>query len=310
MKWFFNTPFAPEADTGGGGGGAAVLDPGVPFEHGNEPEKPAEKKAEPSGTDKEIADLRKRVEDQERRTNEALDDAKFWANRAQRGEPRRAAEEEEEPARKAPRRAAAEEKPEKLLDEMTVDGLEALKKRGVITADELEARLKKITTDTKSEIAATRKDAEFGIKISKEFPEIAEDSERIAKGERPKTELFKRAGEIYRAHVAEDPDLQGSQSLLLMASRQAKAELAAKAASGEADEEEVLPDARTERQTRRRERIEAQTPPRSTRRTSRETDDTPEVSSEARDVMKHLKVDEDTYVKHAAGAGAGGRRGR
>lgn len=306
MKWFFNTPFAAEPDAGGGGG-TAVIDPGVPFEHGNEPEKPAEKKADEPATKAELEDLRKELEAERRRANENADDAKFWANRAQRGERKPAADEEEEPARKAPRRAAAEEKPEKLLDEMTVDGLEALKKRGVITADELEARLKKITTDTKSEIAATRKDAEFGIKISKEFPEIAEDSERIAKGERPKTELFKRAGEIYRAAVAEDPDLQGSQSLLLMAARQAKAELAAK---GDGDEDEVVPDARTEKQRSRRERIEAQTPPRSTRRTSRETDDTPEVSSEARDVMKHLKVDEDTYVKHAAGAGAGGRRGR
>jgi len=70
-------------------------------------------------------------------------------------------------------------------------------------------------------------DAELATQLQKEFPEIAADADRVNRGLQPESELFKCAGEIYRAAVAADPTLTASKGALLMAARQARAELKA-----------------------------------------------------------------------------------
>ena len=70
--------------------------------------------------------------------------------------------------------------------------------------------------------------AEFDERIAAEFPEIADDSKRISEGKPPQSELFKRAAEIYGQAIADDPSLKNSESVVLMAARQAKAEAAKK----------------------------------------------------------------------------------
>lgn len=70
-------------------------------------------------------------------------------------------------------------------------------------------------------------DAELTAQLHKEFPEIEADSERVTRGLNPESELFKCAGEIYRAAVGLDSTLKGSNWLLLMAARQARTEMKA-----------------------------------------------------------------------------------
>jgi hypothetical protein len=74
-------------------------------------------------------------------------------------------------------------------------------------------------------ISPEQPDAQFAAQLQQEFPEIVADSERMSRGLQPESEIFKCAGAIYRAAVAADPALKESRGALLMAARQAKAEL-------------------------------------------------------------------------------------
>ena len=81
------------------------------------------------------------------------------------------------------------------------------------------------TATSQARASADRADAEFVTQLQREFPELAADSDRVSRGLKPESELFNCTGEIYRSSVALDPALKDSKGALLMAARQAKAEL-------------------------------------------------------------------------------------
>jgi hypothetical protein len=74
-------------------------------------------------------------------------------------------------------------------------------------------------------VASDLADAEFAKQLELEFPELVADSDRVSHGLKPESEIFNCAGQIYRAAVASDPTLTASKGALLMAARQARAEL-------------------------------------------------------------------------------------
>jgi hypothetical protein len=86
----------------------------------------------------------------------------------------------------------------------------------------------KMSVQATPEALRAAHDAEIEHQIQSEFPEIVEDYKRVAEGQPPQTELFKRAAEIYRLAIAEDPGLKNANGALLLAIRQAQAELAGK----------------------------------------------------------------------------------
>lgn len=302
-NWFLKSPLFDAEPAAGGGTDTIQVNPGVPYEHSQEPDKPEPKPVVESPEQKELKTLRAENERLAKRAQDAEEDGKYWATRARNGhvEERRPAEEESRPRRTE----TAAEQPAKLLDDMSTEGMKALEKRGFITADQLKEILAEQAKGIRGEITEARTDAEFGIKLSKEFPEIAEDSDRVSRGERPKTEIFKRAGELYREAVAEDPKLEGSKGLLLTVARMAKKELefAAKGKKEAANEDETPVNGRakdTDRQETRRRRIEAQRPDRSSGNEEEAGD--PGFDPTQLQVMKHLGVKPEEFKKHAGGA--------
>jgi hypothetical protein len=74
----------------------------------------------------------------------------------------------------------------------------------------------------------TTADGEFRAQLNAEFQEILEISNQLAAGDQhagEKSEMWQRAAKLYREIVAQDPKLNGTNSALLLACRQAKREL-------------------------------------------------------------------------------------
>lgn len=299
MKWFLPFPLRAPAgdDDGGGESETALLDPGAPHELDHD-DPPADPKAKDDPPAKSVADLEAEVAAERGKRERAEEDAQFWAKRASgRREPESERVAEPRPTVQPP--AANADNAEDFLTDMTTKGASALKDRGFITKVDMEEAITRTREETRREILSTRNDAEFGLQLEREFPEILADSKRIDQGLAPQTELFKRAGEIYRESLRMDPQLEGSRSALVMAARQAKAELAA-GDRGRGDEPP-----RASRQQERRERVERQMAPKGRSERGREADDTPTLNEETKTVMKHLGVTEEEFDNHREA-----RRGR
>lgn len=245
-------------------------------------------------------------------------DAKFWSDRAKNrsAASARPAPDDDEPARRPPAtEPAITERPEELIDDLNKKGLQALKDRGFISKDELAQALEDVRATTSAEISDARSEAVFSGRLEAEFPEMMEDSARVGKGLAPKSELFLKAGEIYRELVDMDPSLKNSRGLLLIAARQAKAAIEAKGGKGgkggEADDDDLPPSQRrtseADAQTARRQKIDRQTP---TRSREAEDDGAGHHSPEASEVMKRLKVTPEDYNKHRDAKGGSARNGR
>ncbi len=305
---YYPKPILMDEETGASGSGTIAIDPGAPFEHDNAPPAKDDKPPAESQEAKDIKALRAELADLRKGKDEAEEDARYWSRRAQEQRNATARETEDQPE---PRRRQAEpaaEKPEKLIDELSTDGVAALKKRGIITADTLQEVLEEAEQRTDARISAARADAEFGMKLAQDYPEIAKDSERVDRGERPQSELFKRTGELYREAVAIDPSLKGSKGLLLLVAKQAKGELDAKAKpaakeKAQVDDDEALPHTARRDRSERRDRIDAQRPERG--RGSEESSGDPGFDRDQLAVMKHLGVKPEAFRKNMQ---TGGRR--
>lgn len=291
-RWFNSSPLFNAA--GDASGSDTIYDPGIPHEHSHEPEVKEAPKPVKSAEAIELESFKARLTAAERRAEQAESDAQFWAARGRRQD----AEVIEEPVRREQPPAVAV-KPEKLMDDLTAEGLEGARKNGLITKADLDAILAEKTEEIRGAIKAERADAEFGARIANEFPEIAEDSRRLERGEKPQSELFRLAGEIYRGLVADDSTLKGTNGALLIAARQAKAQIKAKV-----KEEPVRTD--PDRQDRRRERIDRQRGERTV--TGGEGDESHEdgFSKSQLDVMSKLNVKPDEFRKHVK-VGTNGR---
>lgn len=260
--------FAPAGDETG----AAPLDPGAPFVHGNDAPvvtKPAEKAKEESAESKRITALEKELK-------ETRDSEKYWADRARAGNAPRHEEPEsdDEPEPEEPSRVARrQEKPEELLDDVSKEGLEALKKRGLITKEELDAAIAKAGRDAEARIANAQANANIDARIERDYADL----------KNPDSDLFKRAGQHFRDMVADDPSLKRSPATLVAAAKLAKKELEA--------EKKVADDKKRneDRGPSRRERIDSQSSDRAPSGRS-EADDDPvrELSPLQSQIVKHL----------------------
>lgn len=313
-KWFNSSPLFDREPAAGGGSDTILVDPGAEHEVGGEPEEPGARVATKSADALRVEQLEKDLQTERARRGESEEDARYWAGRARRTPSEDG--EEHQPARREAAAPAAEdivtEKPEVLLDDLNREGLQALRKRGFITEKDFTAALANLRDEVTTEITAARTDAEFGGRIAREFPDIAADSARVAKGEKPETELFKRAGAIYRAAVSDDPSLKGSKGLLLISARQAQKEIelegkgSRRAAAGGDDDDD--PPARTPAPSRR-DRIARQRPDRAA------SDDESRGGGEhftdqQLSVMKNLGVKPENFTKQRESSGGTRRNGR
>lgn len=318
-RWFDLSPLrAPDDDRGGGGSDTVrVADPGA--EQQLDDDEPGERRPAATKTPEQIELETVRAENARLKTqsDQNAQDARYWADRARKnGQPApRGAADDDEPQPRRRAAAAADEPTETaadLIDDLNKKGLAALKDRGMITKAELDQALEDVRTATSEEISDARSEAVFSGRLEAEFPEMMEDSARVSKGLAPKSELFVKAGEIYRDLVDMDPSLKNSRGLLLIAARQAKAAIGKGGKGGKAavaDDDE--PSSRrtpsdADDQQRRRQKIDRQRPDR-----GREDDDSDggnHHSAEASEIMKRLRVKPEDYDKHRDGKPRGGRK--
>jgi hypothetical protein len=314
FRWFDVSPLRDREPQGGGGDTIRTIDPGAEHQLDDDDEPgSAAKPAVKTPAEKEADDLKAENIRLKKIADDNAADAKFWSDRAKRnGGPGRAVEEEPETRT---RRAVPEpivEKPEELIDDLNKKGLQALKERGVISKAELEEALETVREQTAIDINDARSEAVFSARLEAEFPEMMEDSARAAKGLPPKSELFIKAGEIYRELVDLDPSLKNSRGLLVIAARQAKAaiEKGNKGKGRAAADDDAPPSRRAssddDDQRQRRAKIERQTPDR--RRDDEDTGGGAGHSQEALTVMKHLKVKPEDFDRHKDGAPTRRRR--
>ena len=299
---FRDSLFLPADDLPAAGGDPAPkIDMGAAFEHGDPgpTTKEAAKPAEKSDVEKRLDALERENKAKDARINELVESERYWAQQARGKAP--APEEglpgpdDDDDLPVAVADPFEGEKPEKFLDDLSVDGLKALRKRGVITEEQLidqvgrlEQRLlarvdERLATNTRHQAI----DAELG-----KFPDLQADAKRVAAGQTPQTELYKRTQVHFRQMVADDAGMKNSPAALLAAARMAQKEidLEAKAAGTQ----------RTDRQITRRERIENLTPDRDRGGEGGSEED--ELSPNARSVVNSLSrfgVTEESFRQFA-----------
>lgn len=205
-----------------------IIDPGAPLTHDRE--QPEQKQAPAkSDSDRRLEALEKDLENERKARREADETARYWANRNKQPAP--AADDDEEP--KPRRRQAAEVEVPKdadgvLLEELNADGLAALKKRGVITADQLDAALENLASRIETAYANEREGDAFDQNMQKEFPELFEDNKRVDAGDRPQTELYHRTAKHFKQLTREagiKPESVAARGMMLAAARMAKQEI-------------------------------------------------------------------------------------
>lgn len=234
----------------GAAGGDSPLDPGAPFVHG-EPVKPAAKPNDKSDLEKRFDALEAETKGLRTRLTEAEGDARYWSQRA-RGEaaPREERETDDEPPAEDP---TQEMTPEQFLDVLSKEGIKGLKRFGFMTKADVDAEVKRISKEADQKISRAQQASTIDQKIGREFPDLIADNDRVQRGEKPQTEMYKRTGKILQELVADDPSLKNSTGALMAAARMAKQQLDAEKKAGESSRED-----RDDRQQQRRERIENQ----------------------------------------------------
>ena len=312
-----------EAGEGAGSGSTAgLIDPqnirvelGIPHEVDDSEPKPAAPpaKKEPASDDNpRLKQIEADLEATRRQLADERASNRYWAEQARLARER--GDDEEEHLSGAGRPVAdaeVQETPEQFLDDVGKRGMKAIRERGFLTKAEAQQMVEEGVARANQNLQAARTDAAFDTQLAQEFPEIAADGIRVRNGEQPQSEIYKRAAPIFRQMVKMDPQLANSKSALIVAARQAAAEIKAEGkkvtpASG-ADDDLGHDDSR---QARRRERIDRQRSDRS-ERGGEEGDGTPTLSADQRTILRNLKVSEEDFIKNSdRSAAAGGRRGR
>lgn len=297
IPWLLTSPLFEE-DSGNSSAGVITL--GDVVEHDNTP-APAREKPQESNADKELKQLRADLADTKRRLSETEADSRHWANEARRRpvETKPAVVEEE------PDDTVVDETADAFLDDVSKEGLSALKKRGVVTREDLKAVVKEVMTEVDGKISSTVQGAKLDQKMVEEFPELTKEAKEIEKaaasGSRhTPSALYRRTAEIFRESVAEDPGLKNSPAAMLIAARQARAELKGNPAEKEAN---------VETRATRRSRIEQARPARESAPGGDDTD-APDYSDDQLTVMQKLGVSEKEFEAGRKQAEKGkGRRG-
>lgn len=233
------------------------LDPGTPFVHDDKPTPKETPKLEKAPIDKEVERLTAELRAAKDENKRVAESERYWSEKARARQPEPAQdviEESEEEERVNPYKG---EKAEKLLDDLSVEGLDSLLKRGVITEKQFSDGMKKLAASLEQRIdeklnTATRHnqmDAQLA-----QYPELMEDTKRVNRGEAPQTEMYKRTQANFKEMIEIDPSLRNSPAALVTAARNAKKDIEMEAKL--ADRE------RGDKQRGRRERIEATNPDR------------------------------------------------
>lgn len=253
---FHGSLFAPDpAPAGGGGDQSAVIDMGAPFVIDPDVKPaPAAPKPEKSDTDKRLDAMAAELEGLKRTNRELEDSNRYWSERARGGQPPAPEPEPELDDTPTPRVVAdPDEKPEKLLDDMSVDGLKALRIRGIITEDqlfdELDKREQRLLQQVEQRLETNNRHNQMDAELAK-FPDLMADSNRVKNGLAPQSEHYKRTQQHFREMVDLDPSLKSSSAALIKAARMAARELEL--------EGKVNDSGRNNRQQERRDRIDAQ----------------------------------------------------
>jgi hypothetical protein len=175
--------------------------------------------------DDEVSRLREENVSLRRRATESEQSERFWADKAKSGgeQPKRGpqiVEPEVELGDLAGEEQADDEAaqtPEKFLDELNEKGIDAvisaLRKRGLVLDKDQVLQLSAETS--RRVVQHERGKMTIDAQISTDFPELKDDT----------SDLFQRTSKIFRQNVELDPNLRKSPAALLMAARQAKAEL-------------------------------------------------------------------------------------
>lgn len=248
-----------EAGEAEGGGGAAV--------------------ATETAEQKELRTLREENAGLKKQNTELSESERAWSERALRGT--------REPAEPKPKAEKADEEDietgEKFLDDVSKEGLKALRKRGFVTMAEVQKLIDQTVDRT---VGETRTESQFQSTMKDEFPEMSADLARVEAGKKPESELFVLAAEIYRDAIALDPDLKGSKSALLISTRQAAAQLALQG--------KRKTDDKAEKDKTRRDRIEAQKP--GDRSSKGEEEEETGLTSSQKKMAAELGVSEEKFL--------------
>ncbi len=260
-RWGYSILREEAGDTDAGGGTATVTE---------------------TAEQKELRETREELAAEKRRNTELQASEREWSERALRAQRQPEPEDREE---RVDREATEEELEtgEKLLDDVSKDGLKALLKRGIPTIKQMREL---INESVQAAVGEGRHEQQYQQVMNDEFPEMNADLARVNKGLKPESELFVLAAEIYRDAYDLDPELKGKKSALIMATRQAAAQLqlqGKRKVESEAD-----------RQASRRARIGVQKPDRSSKSDAAEETG---LNEKQRSFAASMGVSEDSYIK-------------
>jgi hypothetical protein len=187
-----------------------------PFE--GDDAQPAAPKTTDSGKSKdELTEARRRISELERNNQELSASERYWHGQV-KGEP---AEDDDGEAAGDPPPDPEGEAPttEAFLDELNEKGPEAVAKelvrRGFVRKEDVAKVAEQVARQI---VTAERGKQTIDAQIASEFPELKDD----------KSELFQETARIFRTNIALDPSLKKSPAALMMAARQARAEIKAK----------------------------------------------------------------------------------
>ena len=229
--------------------GAVVIDPGAPMEHTREaPAAPAS----PAKQDTPNP-LETRLNSLEAELRETRSNAEYWARRAAGPGPQPVQQVEEEPADEpivqigAP---PAGESKDDFLNDLNEAGLDALKKRGVITGEQFAQALSALETRLATRYNQDQEGRQFDAKLNAEFPDLVAASDRMAAGQKVDSPLYEKTAAHFKQLIKDSPGVKAESAagrgLLLAAARLAKADIAMEG------------NQRQETNDQRRERIDAQ----------------------------------------------------
>lgn len=165
--------------------------------------KPSDKDKDKDKDSSKALELRLRQLEQE--LAQARESERYWAEIAKKAASGRM-KADEEPDDGGPR--DAEEPVDAFIDELSTQGLKALRKRGFLTADEARRMIEEAVA---RERARMMSDAE----LIRKYPELTDESSPV----------FQRAKELYRELIKREPALENSPVALDIAARLAKAEV-------------------------------------------------------------------------------------
>lgn len=268
----------------------APNDPGAPREYSNDP---PDDKQEPTASDRAIEDLRKANEVQARELREAKDSERYWADRAkQRADARVEPEIDDTPTDQG-LDGIDDDTPDKMLDDLSVKGIAALKERGLITEKEMTKRLEALEARLTGQINATAEGSDFDRQMGEEFPDLKRDNDAIEtwkkagqRGNPPQTsELYQATGRIYQTLMgAGDVSPAQGRILLKQAAILAQKELG------------LNGDTRQNREDDRRDRVMVQRGTRG-RGEGEDTRGRTTMSAQQMQVAKHLGVSNEDFAK-------------